>query len=335
MSQKRILLIRPDRVGDVVLTTPLIKAIKKTFPDSYLVLMINPKTEPLLKNNPNIDKIIFDDLHIKNRTQKEFWEKVKLLKSENFNIGLMPLPTERHAWMMFFAGIKTRVGVGRILYEVLTGMKSVQKNFNPIKHEADYIFDLGRKIGLQDIELVPEIFIPNSEKENAIRLLTNLGIDLQKPIIGINPISGGSVPNWPIDKYIELSKLLSSKYQILYLLPERNLEIENKLLGFKNIFFTNPNLVDLIAVCSLLTLIFSSSTGTSHIAGALGIKTITLFCPLDTCSPEHWGNLGNKSINLTASNNYCQVKCPKNPKICPLEEITLKDAYSAIFSSLN
>lgn len=333
MKQKRILLIRPDRVGDVILTTPLIKAIKQTYPDSYLALMVSAVSVPLLENNPNVDKIIIDEQNSKNKN--DFWDKVKLLRSEKFTTGLMPLPRERHAWMMFFAGIKERIGVGKILYEVLTGMKTVPKKYIPLRHEADYIFDLGRKIGVKDIPLKPELFLSDSEIYAARNKLTNIGLDLSKPIIGVNPISGGSVPNWKIEDYIKLVNKLAKIYQILFLLPSQLPKLTEAFANTKNVFFKFPDLRNLISICSQLSLLFSSSTGTSHIAAALGIKTVTLFCPLDTCSAQHWGNLGNESINLTATNKYCQIKCPGNPKICTLDEVTFDNAYSAIISSLS
>ena len=60
----------------------------------------------------------------------------------------MPFPRERHAWMMFLAGIPTRIGVGKKLYQMLTFTKSVSRHkYIPLRHEADYMLDLGLKIG--------------------------------------------------------------------------------------------------------------------------------------------------------------------------------------------
>lgn len=334
MKQKRILLIRPDRVGDVILTTPLIKGIKETFPDCHLTLMINPKTKPLLENNPNIDKIILDDSEGDNKGRKEFWNQVRLLRKENFTTGLMPLPRERHAWMMFFALIPERIGVGKILYEILTGMKTVPKTYIPLRHEADYIYDLGRKIGVIDIPLIPELFLSEKEKQSAKLQLQEIGIDISKPIIGLNPISGGSVPNWTLKNYIELAKRLNESNQVLFILPNANPQLQNELANKKNIFYISPNLKELVAICNQLSVLFSSSTGTSHIASALKIKTITLYCPLNTCSATHWGTLGNETINHIATDKYCHIQCSGNPKTCTLDEIQLDDVVASIISSL-
>jgi heptosyltransferase-2 len=74
----------------------------------------------------------------------------------------------------------------------------------------------------------------------------------------------------------------------------------------------------MISIASLDCLI-SSSTGPMHIAAALGVKTISIFCPTTACSPQLWGPVGNTNKIILPENNYCGVKCPGNPKVCTLE----------------
>ena len=69
---------------------------------------------------------------------KTFWKVVKLLRERQFTDGLMAIPTERAAYQMLLAGIKTRVGEGHKLYEIISGTRSVDRhNYIPLRHETD------------------------------------------------------------------------------------------------------------------------------------------------------------------------------------------------------
>ncbi len=325
MKSQRILIIRPDRIGDVVLTTPLIREIKKTFPNSFIGVLVNSLTEPLLHNNPNIDIIITDDPNGKDSGRSGFWKQVQFLRSQKFTVGLMPLPRERHAWMMFFAGIGKRIGVGTKLYQVLTGMKSVSRNkYIPLRHEADYVMDLGRKIGVTAKDISPELFVSPQEEGFAKNLLRCHGFDLSKPIIGINPGSNRSSPNWEIKKYIQLIEELIPRYQIFLNVGPKNSELKTHFEKFHSaLLFDSDNLRELIAMCKQLHLLISSSTGTMHIAAALKVPTLSLFCPLTACSPTLWGPLGNASTVVLPPEGYCQFRCPGDPKKCSLDEVLI------------
>jgi heptosyltransferase-2 len=70
-----------------------------------------------------------------------------------------------------------------------------------------------------------------------------------------------------------------------------------------------------------------------HIAAALKIKSVSLFCPLTACSPKLWGPVGNKSIELIPDANYCAGNCPKDPKKCKYENDGIK--IDTILQSIN
>ena len=73
-SQKRILIIRPDRIGDVVLSTPIPRELKKTYPDCFIGVLLREYTNDIYANNPNVDKIIIDS------EKKDLKSKIKLIK---------------------------------------------------------------------------------------------------------------------------------------------------------------------------------------------------------------------------------------------------------------
>ena len=108
---KRILLVRTDRVGDVVTITPVIRELRKQFPDSFIGTLTRPITKAVLINNPSVDTMIEDDLE-----KKSFWDVIKVIRDYKFTDALLLMPTERAAYQLFFARIPNRIGVGRKLY---------------------------------------------------------------------------------------------------------------------------------------------------------------------------------------------------------------------------
>lgn len=196
-KHRRILIVRTDRIGDVVLATPLIRAIRQTYPAAFIAVMVRPYTVSLLEENPSIDEIIVDDIDGKHKGRKGFWKQAAALRKRRFDTALLLLPTERAAWMLLCAGIRSRIGVGHKLYEMLTLMRTVSRHhYIPLRHEADYCLDLGRAIGVRSNDLSTEIFLTEKERVNAWKLLETLGVDhpnfvsVGRTIIGINPGAG-------------------------------------------------------------------------------------------------------------------------------------------------
>ncbi len=317
-QSKRILIVRPDRIGDVVLSTPLPREIKKTYPDSFIAVMLRKYTKDIYENNPYVDKIIliddYDDGSI-----ETFWKKVSEIKSYKFTHSLTLLPTERLNYLLFFAGIPYRVGVGHKLYQFLTFTRYVSRNkYIPLRHEADYCMDLARKIGVVTENLDTEIFLTGEEKTKSLELRNNL-VNGKKFLIGIHITSGNSAPNWTYFAYRELIDALidSNDFQIVI----TDNKIPDPLTNLKNVLYPNINksLRESIITFSALDLLISASTGPMHLCAALKVKTLSMFCPLTACSPKLWGPLGNENKILLPSENYCSNKCPGDPKKCTFE----------------
>jgi len=326
VNNQRILIIRPDRIGDVVLTTPLIRSIRNSFPQSFIAVMVHPSNVALLEHNPHVNEIITDDRDLSNAGKKGFWNQVRKLRKFKFDIGLMPFPRERHAWMMFLAGIPTRIGVGSKLYQMLTFTKSVSRHkYIPLRHEADYMLDLGHKIGAVSRDARPELFLSQHEKKAAHQFLSSSGISFSKPVIGVNPISRSSSPNWRPERYFQLIELLLLRFSVVINLGPHELEQRGLFepLEQTGAVILTQQLREHMGSISQLDMLISSSTGSMHIAAALGIPTVSLFCPLTACSPLLWGPLGNRSEVILPKEGYCQTRCPGDPKICPLADIEI------------
>ncbi len=330
---RRILVIRPDRIGDVVLTTPLVRSLRQSFPESFIAMMVHPSNLPLLEGNPHINELLTDDPSGANAGRRGFWQQVGRLRRLSFDTGLMPFPRERHAWMMFLAGISIRIGVGHKLYQMLTLTKSVSRHkYIPLRHEADYMLDLGARIGASSRTTSPELFLAEKEKAEARGHLSSLGISFRTPLLAVSPFSRSSSPNWRLATYLELIEHLLSKFEVIVNLGPHDAGQRSLFSNVekKGAIVLQENLRTHIAIVSQCAVLISASTGSMHIAGALGVPTVSLFCPLTACSPLLWGPLGNKAEVLLPKADYCQFRCPGDPKICPLDDINVDQVMERI-----
>jgi len=312
-KQKRILIVRPDRIGDVVLSTPLPREIKKEYPDSFVALLLRKYTQDIYLNNPNVDRIILID---DENSPKSFFKKVREIRNYKFTHSLTLLPTEKLNYILFFAGIPFRVGVGHKLYQFLTFTRYVdRKKYIPLRHEADYCMDLARKIGVQSNNLDSEIFLTKEERQKVVETRIKL-LHGKKYLIGIHSTSGNSSPNWLPDEYRKLILMLNHQEEISIAVTDNKVPAE--LEGIENIFYTNvgKTLRESFINFASLDLLISASTGPMHVAAALKVKTLSMFCPLTACSPKLWGPQGNQNKIVLPSENYCQTVCPGDPKKC-------------------
>lgn len=314
-KQKRILIVRQDRIGDVVLSTPIPLAIKKQWTDSFVAVLVKNYTKDIYLNNPYVDKILcFEELDYSDF--KSFVKAIKKIRQYKFTHALMLLPSEKINYLLFFSGIKNRIGVGYKFYQFITFVKGIsRKKYKPLRHEADYSMDLARNLGVKQNELVPEIYLNNDEKEKVKIIKKDLLLN-KKFLVGIHITSGNSAPNLSEEDYLKLITELS-KFKNYKIVITDNV-VPKIIQNIENVDYPNANLSlrESILNFAALDCLISASTGPMHIASALKVNTVSIFCPLEACSPKLWGPLGNNHKIILPRENYCNTVCPGNPKIC-------------------
>ena len=307
INARRILIVRQDRMGDAVLATPIPREIKKAFPDAYVAVLAREYTKSIFENNPNVDEIIT----LESIKEKPFWQAVKEIRKRKFTDALMLLPDERLNYLLFFAGIKRRVGVGMKFFQTITFVKEVSRNkYIPLRHEADYCMDLARAIGVKTFDVRTEIHFSEKEKEQIEKLKNDYAPEGEK-IIAVHTDDGGSSPNTTVEEYEqlikELLKLQSVKVAVTTFNPPE------KLRNIPNVLYLARSKREFLMDVATFDLMISSSTGPSHVAAAVGVKTLTLFCRLPANSPALWSPMGNDAHYILPDEIYCKKKCPINP----------------------
>jgi heptosyltransferase-2 len=313
---RKILIIRQDRLGDVVLSTALPREIRRQWPEARISVMVRPYAAAVFANNPHVDEILLDDPPLEPRARKaSFWSLVRELRVHHFSHALMLLPQKRYAYACFCAGIPVRVGVGAILYHLLTGTRFVMRHkYRENRHEADFSMDLARHIGVRDADDTPEIPLSAEEQDRREALRERWGRG--RRTVGVHVSSGASAPNWPPERYREFLLRLAADPTLRVLVTDN--EVPPAVDGLDGILYPNRGvpLREAIVHFSALDLLVSASTGPMHVCGALGVPTLSMFCPLPACAPERWRPRGNRAEILLPESGYCETRCPGDPKSC-------------------
>lgn len=286
----KILIIRTDRIGDVVLTTPIIKILRDQFPKAHLAFLTGPKTKDIVKGNPFLDEIIIYDKHNKHRSIMETIKFSLELKQRKFDAVIVFNPSRRNHLFTFFARIPKRIGYNR-KYGFLLTDSFPDKKCEGLKSESFYNEMLLNPIGIQP-KCSKELYVPldSSQDDRIEALLKDSGITY--PFVTINVSASCPSKQWPIQNFAHLCQLIYDK------------------LNFSSVLIGNPSLCqetvglvrcpivsvdEKLSLPQLTTLIkkskvhISGDTGPMHIASAVGTPVITIFGrTLSGLGPTRW-----------------------------------------------
>ena len=316
-GNEKILLVRTDRIGDLILSTPVAEVLKQKVPKAQIDFLVAPYTAPILKNNPFINEIILDD----NRSIKGFLKLREVIKQKKYDVAIVLHPTLKLAWLLKSAGVPCRIGTGYRGYSFLFNLKHFQHRKTVEKHELEYNLDMLKVLGLEPQKILPKLYLSANEKNEADIFLKRFGINSDDIVVLVHPGSGGNALIWPVEKFGELADKLIDSYSVKVLVTgqaDEKILAEKMKSRMKHSFLDLTGKTDLrllSAIIEKVDLLVCNSTGSMHIAASLGISTVALFCPIFTASPKRWGPYGEGHTVILPPVPPCKncspVKCER------------------------
>ena len=276
----RILLTRMKYIGDVVLTTPIIRTLREAFPKAYIAYLGDAKAVSLLEHNPNINEIIpFDFSKDSAIYQLKMYYK---MYTGNFDLTIDLYSNPRSALMTFATRAKVRIGGDSRGRGKLYTIKI--SDDGSLKSAIDYHYQSLKPLGIEPKHYKTDIFITESEKTDASLRLQALGVDTTKNIIAIHP--GATWPNkiWLKEQFSGLIKRLITETDCEIILspgPKDGSLMEYLLQVDRSRVHTLPLLPvrTLASILSQCKVFVSNDCGPMHIGFAVGTKTIGIFGP--------------------------------------------------------
>ncbi len=336
-SIKKILVIRLDRIGDMVITTPIFRALKEKWPDVQVTVLTNPVNKNIVINNPFIDCVLVYDKENKHKRPNSRLTFFRSIREREFDLVIDPhLDYELNTSLITrFLGSRFRLGfefAGRGIFYNIRYHPNVFPASTEKKHMIDYDLDLLSCLGIEAQKREPEIFLTADEKGIASKLLVKNGVNPESRIIGIHPGGHYESQRWPIKEFAAISDCLIARYGIKVIFfvgrEEKQLMSEFKNYAVKTpIILEGLSLREFMSTLSHCSLFLCNNSGPLHIATALNVPTVSTMGPT---IPYHWWPRGNNHIVLR--NDLDCSPCKKG--ICETHEcmklITTNDFIAAV-----
>ncbi len=333
----RILITRTDRIGDVMLSTPVIKAVRDRYPDAYIAFCVGPQAFEIVDKNPYLNDVIVYDKKGKHKSIFGITRFIFGIKRIKFDMAIILHPTNRMNLTCFLAGIPKRIGYDRKLGFLLTDKIPHTKQEGK-KHEVEYTLDVIRHIGIEPSDKRLYMSLHKDTERKIKEIFQTHDINKMDKIVAINP--GASCPSkkWPIEYFSEVIDRLNKEYgaKVIILGGPDSKEAARLLLGSiktKAIDLTGKTSVSLLAgILSKSHLFISNDSGPVHIAVSVGTPVIAIFGRSDKAlSPKRWGPLGPSDVVLHKDVG-CRIclahRCEKDFKC--LKVITADEVVEAV-----
>ena len=293
---RRILVIRTDLIGDLVLSLPALAAMRRAYPDAEIDVVALPSTADLLAADPCVTRVITYDQNVWRRPVSLFvprnWrqarELVATLRARDYDLCLS-LAGDWASVLAWFSGARRRVGYAGEAYPGLLTDPVPGGRYHTRQHEIRYIRELARAAGglIDDGEL-PHLTVHAPAMVSLAETLNRAGVPASRPLIALHPgARNGKAKRWPAEHWGELASLLAERLGATVVLVgasgERDVARRIAATSAALVFDLTgkTSLTELVALLARCDLVISGDSGPMHIAGAVKAPVIGLFGPTD------------------------------------------------------
>lgn len=299
---KNILIVRTDRIGDVVLTTPAIAVIRANFPKARITILMASSTKELIEGNPNVDEIMLEDRNRQHKGVLGFWRLVGEVRRKNFDAAFVFHTKKRTNFFCFFAGIKHRIGYRDKNYGFLLTRGFPDDRHLGKKQEIQYTLDLLKELGLNVGE--PKAFLPDQPfaQQWVEEWLKQNNVAPQR-LVAIHPSASDSTRCWPLESFAKLIDQLvgTAGCRVVIFGAGNTVGLAKDLKGLcVQPFFDLTGQTSIAQTVSLLKrchILISNDSGPVHVGAAAGIYVIALFLrDQPGINPGRWRPFGPKGF---------------------------------------
>jgi lipopolysaccharide heptosyltransferase II len=280
----KFLIIQTAFLGDVILTLPLVQALKQAEPDSEIDFIAIPQTADIVKNHPGISKVIIYDKHGKQRSILSFLRFRNRLCATDYDVVLCPHRSLRSGLLTKATQAKTRIGFDN------SALKSAFTEVVPWKfggHEVERNLSLLHPVSIDSFQPTvishnpPKIFISEEHRSKAERFLSEHRV--KQPYAVVAPGTVWKTKRYPVEMMVEVVRKLSGRFESIIiiggekdldLVSEFNMSDEKIVLAISSLPVMSS--AEIIKRASLLV---ANDSAPIHIASAFDVPTVAIFGP--------------------------------------------------------
>ncbi len=290
---RRILFIRTDRIGDVLMNLPAIRLLRQTFPKAWLTALVDGSVAGLLKGHPDLDEVMAVDMA---RIRSNFSEKRRLIervRAAAFEIAVVSNPDRFLHALVFLAGIPHRLGYARKWGFLLT-KRLPPGGRDGSRHEIDLNLELASLAS--DRAWDGTIALPADPR--AARDVEGLlaGLPAGKPVLAVHPGTSDPLKRWPEERFAAVCRSAAPEAAVVLVGGAEETEVSRRVAASAGV-----PLLDLTGRLSLAQLVaffhhpsvralVSVDSGPVHVAWISGTPVVALY-PAEAAGsdPRRWG----------------------------------------------
>ena len=286
---ERILILRPDGIGDALNSTPAICALRDAYKDAHISVMLRPPGAEILSMNPHIDEIIVYD---RDGLHSSLTARLRLLGRLRKSGYDLTVALRDSAWcnfMSYISGAPHRIGrrAERRMFSFTLTRAVKTRDPKGTKHEIHRNLDLARLAGARD-EGYDELVLRLSEDERAWAqsFIDGSETDEASPLLGIHPGGSSYDKLWPAENFAHGVNQLMQKFGmkvILFSGPGEDALVDDicEVMTSPPISAAGIGLRQSAAMMERCSLFICNDSGPMHIAAALKVPTVAIFGPTD------------------------------------------------------
>ncbi|MCK4850013.1 MAG: lipopolysaccharide heptosyltransferase II [Phycisphaerae bacterium] len=331
-NSDRMLVVLPSWLGDTVMATPALRALRRQFPHAHITYLGRPGSLALLADAPWADSAIQAPLPHGLSYGAQFFRSAKELARHHFDSAVLMPNSFGSALMATLAKIERRIGYdrdgrGMLLTDRLLPAKE-NGRFVP-GPMIRYYLALAGYLGASQLDTTMELFTCPDDERAIESLFDQWNIDSAKGILLVHPGGGfGPSKRWPAQKYAQVADALVERFglQLIITAGPKEADVAADLqtaLKAKalNLAQHNISIGQLKALVRRSRLMIGNDTGPRHIAAAFSVPVVTIFGPTDPAWTDTFFD-GQRIVRAKVSCGPCQKKTCKKESLRCMDLVT-------------
>lgn len=282
-----ILVIKLGAIGDVILITASLKALRNKFPQARIICLVGKQSRKILQNCPYLDGLIVFDHKRKDLGLFRILKFAKKLRVFKFD-KVIDFQNNRKSHLMAFLTLaKERYGYRnkKLGFLLNRGIRDTGKKVSPVAHQ----FEILKEFDIKDKGVVLELWPSQQDKDCAKELLESEWLKNVKNIVGINLAASErwQTKNWPIEHWAEVCDRLSEKnIRVIITGIEKDMPAYQQLRGLVKSkpanFIGRTDVMQLAALIKYCKVFLTPDSAPMHVAAAMHVPFIAFFGPTDS-----------------------------------------------------
>jgi heptosyltransferase-2 len=291
------LLVRATNwLGDAVMTTPALAAVREGFPDARIVLLARPLVAELFRHHPDVDEVMVYELPGRHEGALGRLRLGGELRRRRFDGALLLQNAFDAALIAFLGRIPERAGYPTDGRRILLTLPVPLTPGILERHEVEYYLCLLDGLGIpRPVPAVLKLAVTEKEREAMAERLASLGIDRGAPIVAINPgATYGSAKRWYPERFAAVADSLAEEWGarvvVLGSAAEAPLAGEIEAAARRGVanMAGKTTVREMMAFLSLSSFLVTNDSGPMHIGAALGVPLVAIFGPTDWRRTSPW-----------------------------------------------